>query len=231
MAAKCFGVLAVVLVMGGALPVGAQGAEKPYAVAAPLSEYLIADEGAEVALARSAAPAGISGGAEVLVLGKEGYRTAVKGGNGFVCLVERGFAADRTFPEFWNPKIRGPICVNAAAVGSYLKLERMQAKLAMEGKTKEQIDTAVKAAWAKGELVAPSDGAMSYMLSKQQYVGDEPKSWHPHLMWFVAGDAVKSWGADAKGSPVMGFPDPADRMTILMLTVDHWSDGTMAPAM
>jgi hypothetical protein len=69
------------------------------------------------------------------------------------------------------------------------------------------------------------------MLSKQQYVGDEPKSWHPHLMWFVAGDAVKSWGADAKGSPVMGFPDPADRMTILMLTVDHWSDGTMAPAM
>jgi hypothetical protein len=138
------------LVVGCALPMGAQGAAASYAVAAPLSEYLIADEGA---------------------------------------------------------------------------------KLVMEGKTKEQIDVAVKAAWAKGGLVAPSNGAMSYMLSKQQYVGDEPKSWHRHLMWFVAGDAVKSWGADAKGSPVMGFPDPADRMTILMLTVDHWSDGTMAPAM
>jgi hypothetical protein len=182
-------------------------------------------------MARSAAPAGISGGAEVLVMGKDGYRTAVKGGKGLVCLVEGGFAADRTFPEFWNPKIRGPICVNAAAVDSYLKLERMQAGLVMEGKTKEQIDVAVKAAWAKGELVAPGDGAISYMLSKQQYVGDEPKSWHPHLMWFVAGDAVKSWGADAKGSPVMGFKDLADRMTILMVTVDHWSDGTVAPVM
>jgi hypothetical protein len=42
MAAKSFGVLAVVLLMGCAVPMRAQAA---YAVAAPLSEYLIADEG------------------------------------------------------------------------------------------------------------------------------------------------------------------------------------------
>jgi hypothetical protein len=69
---------------------------------------------------------------------------------------------------------------------------------------------------------------MSYMMSKQQYLGDEPKRWHPHLMWFVAGDAAKSWGANLAGSPVMASDDLADRMTILMVAVDHWSDGTTA---
>jgi len=216
--------------MGCAMPMGAQGVEKPYAVAAPLGQYMM-EEGAEVALARSAAPVGISGGAEVLVLGKEGYRTAVKGGNGFVCLVERGFGGAVDFPEFWNAKIRGPICVNAAAVETYLRWVKLQARLVMEGKTREEISAAVKAAWAKKELVEPGDGAMSYMMSKEQYLGDEPKSWHPHLMWFVAGDAAKSWGADAAGSPVMAAKDLADGMTILMLTVDTWSDGTAAGAM
>jgi hypothetical protein len=46
---------------------------------------------AEISLARSAAPASISGGAEVLVLGRHGYETAVRGKNGFVCVVERSW--------------------------------------------------------------------------------------------------------------------------------------------
>jgi hypothetical protein len=230
MPARNVGVLGLVVVMVWAVSMGAQGAASAYAVAAPLSQYLMADEAAEVALARSAAPASISGGAEVLVLGKDGFTTAVKGGNGFVCLVERGFATDRDFPEFWNAKIRGPICVNAVGVKSYLRLERMQAKLVMEGKTRAEIGAAVKAARERGELPAPEAGAMSYMMSKGQYLGDEPKSWRPHLMWFAAGDATKSWGAE-EGSPVMASTDPGDGMTILMVVVGHWSDGTPAPSM
>jgi len=49
------------------------------------------DEQSEIALARSAAPASISDGAEVMVLGRVGYTTAAKGGNGFLCLVERSW--------------------------------------------------------------------------------------------------------------------------------------------
>ena len=45
---------------------------------APLDQYLISDEKSEIALARSAAPGSISDGAEVMVLGREGYRTAVR---------------------------------------------------------------------------------------------------------------------------------------------------------
>jgi hypothetical protein len=49
----------------------------------------MADRNAEIALARSAAPDAISRDAEVLVLGRNGYQTAVTGKNGFVCVVER----------------------------------------------------------------------------------------------------------------------------------------------
>ena len=39
-------------------------------------------------MARSAAPDSISRGATILVLGRQGYETAVEGKNGFVCMVE-----------------------------------------------------------------------------------------------------------------------------------------------
>src|SRR5258707_13376193 len=58
----------------------------------PLSEYLMPRD-AEIALARSAAPANISGRATIKVLTKSGYEVAHKGDNGFVCMVMRGWAA------------------------------------------------------------------------------------------------------------------------------------------
>ena len=229
MPAKTIGLVAFVAFAGIALPVGALGVAAKYAVAAPLGEYLMAKD-AEVAMARSAAPVGISGGAEVLVLGKDGYETAAAGGNGFVCLVERSFAAAVDFPEFWNPKIRGPICVNPEAAKTYLQVVKMEARLAMAGRTRVEIAAALKTAWEKKELTEPGVGAMSYMMSKEQYLGDEGHSWHPHLMWFEAGDAAKSWGANVEGSPVMAAPDLGDRMTILLVPVGRWSDGTMGMA-
>ena len=73
----------------------AQAAKAPYPVIVPLDQYLIPDEKAEIALARSAAPASISDTAEVLVLRRDGYATAVKGSNGFVCIVEDPGEGDR----------------------------------------------------------------------------------------------------------------------------------------
>jgi hypothetical protein len=206
----------------------AQEATAPYATMAPVDQYLMADRDAEIALARTAAPKSVSGGAEVLVLGRDGYTTAVNGGNGFVCLVERAFAASTDFTEFWNPKNRSPICLNAAAARTHVPLEQMKAKLVLAGKSKAEIAQAVTSALDNKELPPPEPGAMCYMMSKQQYLNDGAKNWHPHLMWFVPGDAGKSWGAEA-GSPVMAANDPEERMTIMMVVVDHWSDGTPAP--
>jgi hypothetical protein len=225
MTVKKNGVLAAVAAMSFVMQIGAQEKASPYPMAAPLDQYLMGKD-AEVALARSAAPVSISGGAEVLVLGRDGYTTVAPGGNGFVCLVERSFAAAVDFPEFWNPKLRGPICVNPEAAKTYLQVVRLEARLAMAGKSREEIAAALKTAWEKKELTEPGAGAMSYMMSKQQYLGDDAGTWHPHLMWFEAGDAAKSWGANLEGSPVMAAPDLGDRMTILMVPVGKWSDGS-----
>jgi len=67
----------------------------PYPVAAPLDQYLIPDQASEIVLARSAAPASISDGAEVLVLGRDGYTTAVRAEMALVCLVERSLGKSR----------------------------------------------------------------------------------------------------------------------------------------
>jgi len=193
------------------------------------TQSLMADRDAEIALARTAAPKSISDGAEVLVLGRDGYTTALKGGNGFVCLVERAFAASTDFSEFWNPKNRSPICLDAAAARSHVPLQQMKARLVIAGKSKAEIAQAVTSAFDNKELPLPEPGAMCYMMSKQQYLNDGARNWHPHLMWFVPGDSAKSWGAQLPGSPVIAANDPEERMTIMMVWVGHWSDGTPAP--
>src|SRR5215813_15490522 len=85
---------------GSAWSAQAQDAKTPYPNMAPLEQYLIPDRNAEIALAQSAAPESISREAEVLVLTRHGYETAVKGKNGFVCIVERGWAAPADNSDF-----------------------------------------------------------------------------------------------------------------------------------
>ncbi len=97
----------------------AQDAKTPYPKMAPVDQYMM-ERSAEIALALSAAPPSISGDAEVMVMGRQGYETAAKGKNGFVCMVERSWMGGIDDPAFWNPKLRGPICLNPAAARSYL---------------------------------------------------------------------------------------------------------------
>ena len=186
---------------GAAMQARAQAEKTPYPVMAPVDEYLIADANSEIALARSAAPASISDGAEVMVLGRKGFTTAVKGTNGFLCVVERSWGAATDAPEFWNPKIRSPICFNPQAARTFARIFLMKTKLVLDGKSKAEILAATASSLDKKELPALEPGAMCYMMSKQQYLNDEGASWHPHVMVFVAGDAAKSWGADLPGSP------------------------------
>jgi len=206
----------------------AQADKTPYPAMAPLSQYLMSNA-AEIALARSAAPKSISDSAEVVVLGPQGYTTAVKGSSGFLCIVERPWGATTDNPEFWNPKIRGPICFNPAAARSFVPIYLMKTKLVLAGKSKSEIVQAIASALDKKELPALEPGAMCYMLAKQQYLADQGKNWHPHLMFLVSGDAAKSWGADLPGSPVIAAHDPEERATIFMVWVSEWSDGTPAP--
>ena len=221
-AIKSFALLAV---LGAAYQAMAQDATTPYPKMAPIEQYLMTDRDAEIALARGAAPESISRDAEVLVLGRHGFETAVKGKNGFVCIVGRSWtsAADA---DFGDPKVRVPMCVNAAAAHSYLLRITRITELALAGHTLAQVNAAIAAAIDKKELPAMESGAMCYMLSKQGYGGDTAPHWPPHLMFFYSDTDPAIWGANLAGSPVVGMSDPVEHLTQFVIPVQRWSDGT-----
>jgi len=216
---------ALVAVLGTACQVMAQEAKMPYPKMAPIDQYLMADQGAEIALARSAAPDSISRDAEVQVLRHHGFETAVKGRNGFVCIVGRGWssAADA---DFWNPKVRVPICLNAAAARTYLLRITKITDLVLVGRTPGQVNEAVAAALARKELPPMEPGAMCYMMSKQGYGGDSAPHWPSHLMFFYSDTDPASWGANLPGSPVIAVADPLEHLTQFVIATQRWSDGT-----
>ena len=205
-----------------------------YPSMAPIDRYLMSSPAAEIALARSAAPAAISGSATILVLGKHGYETVSNGTNGFTCLVERSWMSPFDFPEFWNPNMRGPICYNPAASRTVLLYTLKRTNLVLTGLSKAELLDRIKAAVAGNELPVPAPGAMSYMMSKNGYLNDEARAWRPHLMFSVPKANGATWGADLPGSPVLldtdhrEVPEPE---TIFMVQVARWSDGTPAPPM
>jgi hypothetical protein len=226
-AIKSFALLVVLgtAYLGMANQAMAQDAASTYTKMAPIDQYLMADQGAEIALARSAAPASIAREAEILVLGRHGFETAVKGKNGFVCIVGRSWtsAAD---PDFWNPKVRVPMCVNAAAARSYLLRLAKETEWGLAGRTPAQMTESITAAIARKELPAMEPGAMCYMLSKQGYGGDTTPHWPPHLMFFYSDTDPAIWGANLPGSPVVAMADPVEHLTQFVIPVQRWSDGT-----
>jgi hypothetical protein len=218
--------LAAVVVVAAVWQAQAEDAKTPYPKMAPVDQYMM-ERSAEIALALSAAPTSISGDAEVMVMGRNGYEIAVKGKNGFVCMVERAWMSGADDPGFWNPKLRGPICLNAAAARSYLPRTIKKTELILAGRSKAEMFADVQAALDKKELPAPEPGAMCYMLSKQGYLSDSDGHWHPHLMFFAPLTDSAAWGANLPGSPVIAFKG-TEGMTVFLVPVGKWSDGTDA---
>ena len=207
-------------------------AKTKYEQMAPVEEYFM-DRNAEIALARSAAPESISQDATVLVLGRHGYETAVEGKNGFVCVVERGWMSPADAPEFWNPKLRGPICFNPPAARSVLPTTYKRTEMVLAGKTKAEIIEGNKAEFEKGELPKLEPGSMSYMMSKNAYLTDNGDHNLAHLMIYAPPLEGKAWGADLPKSPVMLIQQfkGAQPIDVFIVPVSTWSDGTPAPAM
>jgi hypothetical protein len=212
----------------GAVSMQAQS-KIPYPSMAPLDQYLMADRNAEIALARSAAPDSISHDATILVLGPHGYETAVEGKNGFVCAVERGWMAPFDNSQFWNPKIRGPLCFNPPAVRSILPMTYKRTEMVLAGRSKAQIMEGI-ATFAKKELPPLEPGALTYMLSKDAYLTDDGDHNMAHLMFYTALVDATVWGADLPKSPIMLNPQFArEGIDVFLVLTGMWSDGTPAP--
>jgi hypothetical protein len=228
------GGFALAAVLGAARPVCAGDAKNPYPTSmAPLDQYLMGRD-AEIALARSAAPLSISQDATVMVLGRQGYETAVEGKNGFVCNVDRSWMDQfENSPEFWNPKRLGPVCYNPQAARTLLPITLIRTNLALAGKSKAEMNEGMKAAIEKGELPALEPSGMAYMLSKQGFLNSKCGNCSPHLMFYVPVKDAHTWGAAPLGTdaPVLlathfnGAPEPVTEFIVL---VSEWSDGTSA---
>ncbi len=233
---------ALVAALIASRPVAAQDAKQPYPNMAPIEQYLM-DRDAEIALARSAAPDAISHDASVIVLTRHGYETAVEGKNGWVCWVGRGWMGMFDHPEFWNPKVRAAECINPPAVRSVLPYAYKRTELLLAGHCKQEVIAAIKAAIDKKELPALEQGTVSYMMSKDSYLSDYGGHNAPHMMFYETAKDGAAWGANLTNSPVLAvnywyisaeaypqlksFPP----LSVFLVGVTKWSDGTPAPSM
>ncbi|MBI3504383.1 MAG: hypothetical protein HY059_06040 [Proteobacteria bacterium] len=197
-----------------------------------LAPYLMTDRAAEVALARSAAPTHVSDSATVLVLGRDGYVEGAHGTNGFTCLVARSFHADLDDAGFWNPRVRAPQCLNPPAVRTVLPEMLRRAEWIMHGVAPADIATRTERAYATHDFPMPEAGAMTFMLSAEQYLGDDGH-WVPHLMFFFDKSIpAATWGTGGVTNTVIdgSAGDPHSPVRTLFVPVRRWSDGRTADA-
>jgi hypothetical protein len=196
--------------------------------------FLITDRAAEIALARSAAPSTISGAATVLVLTRTGFVEANRGTNGFTCLVLRSFAGSLDDPNFWNAKIRAPMCLSPPAVHTVLPELLKRTDWILAGVSTAEIKTRTTKAYASHEFPAPAVGSIAYMTSPKQYLQDNPpRNWMPHLMFFYDRSLpASSWGASGTTTTIIDATagDKDSPVQTLLIPVRTWSDGSKAIA-
>lgn len=213
-----------------ALPLAARAAgNEGLPARGPLAPYLM-DRQAEVALAKTAAPAAIAAQASVLVLTPHGFETAVNGTNGFVCVVERSWTAPFNDTEFWNPKERGPDCYNPPAAHTEIPQLITISQWVTSGLTKAQLLGKTKAAVADGSFKQPEPGAFGLMLSKLGHLNHAHGPWYPHMMFFIARGQESAWAPNVNNSPTIST-DRNPLSSLIMVPVLQWSDGSPAPKM
>jgi hypothetical protein len=217
--------LLLVAVLNGTGQIHAQDAKTPYPTMAPIEQYQM-DRDAEIAMARTAAPASVSKDASVMVLGQKNYETAVEGTNGFVCLVGRSWGAPFESSEFWNPKNRSPQCFNPPAALSVLPYFLKTTGMVLAGFSKTQMFDAIKAAVDKKELGAPASGSLTYMMSKEGYLTDQLPHNLNHLMYELPRMDGAAWGANLPGVPIFFQQWNPAPITEFYVVMGNWSDGT-----
>jgi hypothetical protein len=123
--------------------------------------------------------------------------------------------------------VRAPHCFNGPAARSVLPTYLQRTEWALSGVTREEMLRRTRAALARHEIRPPKTGAMVYMMSRDGYLGDDVHGpWHPHVMFYLPRTAPAAWGANVEGSPVLGDSSALEPVTVFVVPVPHWSDGT-----
>ena len=223
MAWKLVASAAAILLSAAAILTSAQG-QTQYP---PLSEYMMPQD-AEIALARSAAPANVSDRATIKVLNESGFEVAIEGDNGFVCMVMRAWSAPTYTPAafldfvYYAP-LRAPICFNPVAAETMMLYYELRTELGLQGKNPDEIADGVEAAYARGELPRIETVSFAYMWSADQDLGPGIGHWHPHMMVFTPYYENSMLGGNEFGGTLPFVSDDAG--TPFAVTVIPTDDG------
>jgi hypothetical protein len=191
----------------------------------PTEQYLM-PRADEIAFAKTAAPASISDRATIKVLTKSGFEVAQEGDNGSVCMVMRGFSAPTYTPSqfrnlVYDPTVRAPICFMPAAVLTVMPYYELRTKLALQGKSPDEIAAGVEAAYANSELLQRDKVTFAYMWSARQNLAPGIGHWHPHVMIFAPEYDNTMVGGNPIGSPLPQLTDDAGTpFSVVVVPVD-----------
>lgn len=158
------------------------------------ADDVLMNEREEIRLALSAAPPHLHAEAAVLVMGREGFRPAREGTNGFTCIVERTF----------EPSVRAPMCMDAIASEYVLPVKIEETRLRLMGRTAGEIEDEIAAGFANGRFRPPPEPAFNYMLSAGQFLGESVGRWKPHVMVYTPYRTNREIGGDPR-SPEYPF--------------------------
>ena len=181
-------------------------------------------DSAEIALAESAAPADLAQASTVYAVRDGRILTIRAGSNGAACMVARDFHAGSLYP----------ICFNPEGARTVAKRELMQMRLRSLGVAEDSIDRAVAAAYTRGELQAPRELALAYMMSPKQVLFSSPSkegrrvgAWHPHLMFYYPGMTPAKLGLGQAGpNDVIQVGSAGTPQAEVVVKLPTWSDGT-----
>ncbi len=148
------------------------------AVGADRPRLLPAD--CELDIALSAAPEHLRAGADVFVLGEQGYEKVRSGDNGFSCIINRD-----------HPMSLKPTCFDAEGSATIVpKILRFGERM-MAGRALDEIRAEIEVDFAEGRLISPRRPGVAYMLSayNRPYNGGTGKMgrFPPHVMFYAPG--------------------------------------------
>jgi len=97
----------------------------------------------------------------------------------------------------------------------------LRTKLALQGKSPDEIAKGVEAAYAKGELPKRDAVSFAYMWSAKQNLASGVGHWHPHVMIFAPYYDNSMVGGNPFGSPLPQLTDDAGTpFSVVVVPVD-----------
>lgn len=167
----------------------------------------------QIRIAKLAAPKEVTDHADIYILGRRGYELAVRGDNGFSCMIERE-----------KPDTMEPECYDAEGSATTMKVRSYEEQQRASGVGEQAIEESIKAGYKSGKFKPPSKAGIVYMLSDYNYVlnPETGKIIHfPGHLMFYAPYATEETIGSGEGAPYIVHPGEPDALMIVVPAKSH----------